>query len=158
MHWLCLMQKARLLILMAEESRQVSTTGYLAVLCGRTSGGFQIQPFHAHEYIQPSMDAAISEEGGKDLIFTNNTDSPIYIMGTAANGVIDFSIYGVETRAAGRTVYRSETLSQTDATFSLKADDTIALARLATATGHVGMEAQAVEGRDGEREDCNDAG
>ena len=123
---------------------QVSTTLYLAVL----QAELQVDSRSSHSmlvgYIQPSMDAAISEEGGKDLIFTNNTDSPIYIMGTAANGVIDFSIYGVETRAAGRTVaYRSETLSQTDATFSLKADDTIALGTLKqTATGHVGMEAR----------------
>ena len=103
---------------------QVSTTLYLAVLAAE----LQVDQRSNHSmmvgYIEPSKDAAISEEGGKDLVFTNNTDSPIFISGYTNAGIVEFVIYGVETRDPGRTVnYRSEVLSQQDPVFELTADE-----------------------------------
>lgn len=123
---------------------QVSTTLYLAVL----QAELQVDQRTCHSmmvgYIEPSMDAAISEEGGKDLVFTNNTASPVYIMGKTEGGKIYFSIYGAETRPAGRTVaYRSVTLSTTEADFKLSADENTPFGVVTqTSSGHLGMEAQ----------------
>ena len=67
-------------------------------------------------YVEPSMDAAISEEGGKDFVFTNNTSAPIYIKGFVAGTVLHFDIFGLETRPENRkVVYRPEVLSRTPA-------------------------------------------
>ena len=49
--------------------------------------------------------------GAKDFKFVNNLDYPIYIEGYTENKKITFTIYGVETRDAGREVrYESEVL------------------------------------------------
>lgn len=62
-------------------------------------------------YVDPSMDAAISE-GYKDLKFKNNTDVPMYIEAYTEGRKITFNIYGEETRdAKKRSVkYVSEVL------------------------------------------------
>ena len=96
---------------------QVATTIYLAVL----QAELQVDERSCHsmmvQYIEPSKDAAISEEGGKDLKFTNNTATPIYLYGTAADGKLHFSIYGVDRisdtkrsfgKRSRRTVRRQE--------------------------------------------------
>lgn len=90
---------------------QVSTTLYNAVLLAE----LQVDERHNHSmivnYVDPSMDAAIAESSGKDFIFTNNTDYPIYIEGYTSNKRITFTIYGVETRDPNRKVtYESEVL------------------------------------------------
>ena len=62
-------------------------------------------------YVDPSMDAAIAESSGKDFVFTNNTEYPIYIEGDTSNKKITFTIYGVETRDSNRKVtYEIEVL------------------------------------------------
>lgn len=64
-------------------------------------------------YVDPSADAAIAESSGKDFVFVNNTDYPIYIDGHTADKKITFTIYGVETRAKNRTVaYESEVIEK----------------------------------------------
>ena len=90
---------------------QVSTTLYNAVLLAE----LQVDERHNHSmivnYVDPSMDAAIAESSGKDFVFTNNTDYPIYIEGYTSNKRITFTIYGVETRDSNRKVtYESEVL------------------------------------------------
>ena len=90
---------------------QVSTTLYNAVLLSE----LQVDERHNHSmivnYVEPSMDAAIAESSGKDFVFTNNTDYPIYIEGYTSNKKITFTIYGVETRDSNRKVtYESEVL------------------------------------------------
>ena len=65
-------------------------------------------------YVQPSMDAAIAGTY-KDLKFTNQYDFPIYIEGYTNGGLITFTIYGEETRDAGREViFESEPTSTTE--------------------------------------------
>ena len=93
---------------------QVSTTLYNAVILAE----LEITERSSHsmivDYVQPSMDAAISE-GVLDLKIKNNTEAPIYIEGITNGGKLTFTVYGKEYRAAGRTVsYVSETISSTD--------------------------------------------
>ncbi len=123
---------------------QVSTTIYLAVL----QAELQVDERSCHsmmvQYIEPSKDAAISEEGGKDLKFTNNTDAPIFLYGTASGDKLHFSIYGVETRPAGRTVnYISNVLSQTDVQFIFVADENLPVGTVSqSGDPHIGYEAE----------------
>ena len=89
---------------------QAATTLYNALL----KAELQVDERYNHSmivgYVKPSMDAAISE-GYKDLKFSNNTDSPIYLEAYTANRSIYFTIYGNETRDPNRTVeYESETI------------------------------------------------
>ena len=89
---------------------QVSTTLYMSLLRAE----LEITERHNHSmivnYVKPSMDAAISE-GYKDLKFTNNLETPIYIEGYTSGGEVGFVVYGQEYRPAGRSVtYESETL------------------------------------------------
>lgn len=93
---------------------QVSTTLYNAVILAE----LEITERSSHsmivDYVQPSMDAAISE-GVLDLKIKNNTDAPIYIEGITSGGTLTFTIYGKEYRPSTRKVsYISETLSSTD--------------------------------------------
>lgn len=93
---------------------QVSTTLYNAVLRAE----MEVTERHNHSmevsYVAPSADAAIAESAGKDFKFVNNTEHPIYIEGYTADKNITFTIYGVETRDAGRTVsFESEIISET---------------------------------------------
>ena len=93
---------------------QVSTTLYNAVILAE----LEITERSSHsmivDYVKPSMDAAISE-GVLDLKIKNNTEAPVYIEGYTNGGTLTFTVYGKETRAAGRSVsYVSETLSSSD--------------------------------------------
>lgn len=94
---------------------QVSTTLYNAVLLSE----LEVTQRNSHsmivDYVKPSMDAAIAENGGKDFRFVNNLEYPIYIEGYTQNKNITFTIYGVETRDASHKVrFESEVLTRTD--------------------------------------------
>lgn len=100
---------------------QVSTTLYLAIIRAE----LQIDKRYSHsmtvKYVKPSMDAAVAE-GSKDLIFTNNTDAPVFIEGWAGDGTVEFTIYGQESRSPGRTVtYESQVLENSDPTVQMEA-------------------------------------
>lgn len=93
---------------------QVSTTLYNAVIRAELA----IDERYCHSmivsYVKPSMDAAIAGTY-KDLKFTNNYDFPIYIEGYTSGMQITFTIFGEETRPAGREVsFESETTSTTE--------------------------------------------
>ncbi len=95
---------------------QVSSTLYNAVIRAE----LDIVERYGHSmlvsYVDPSADAAIAGTY-KDLKFTNNTDSPIYIEGATDGTNIRFTIYGEETRASNRSIsFVSETTSTTEAT------------------------------------------
>lgn len=93
---------------------QVSTTLYNAVLLAELEVTERYNHSMEVSYVQPSADAAIAESSGKDFKFVNSTEYPIYIEGTTADKHITFTIYGVETRDAGRSVaFESEILSET---------------------------------------------
>ena len=123
---------------------QVSTTLYNAVL----KAELQVDERHNHtmlvSYVDPSKDAAIAE-GLMDFIFTNNTDAPIYSYGVGYQGTLNFTIYGHETRDPNRSIsFRSETLSQTDASTNVKlvakSDQNIGYLNQ-TQSAHQGLEA-----------------
>lgn len=123
---------------------QVSTTLYNAVL----KAELQVDERHNHtmlvSYVDPSKDAAIAK-GLMDFIFTNNTDAPIYIYGVGYQGTLNFTIYGHETRDPNRSIsFRSETLSQTDASTNVKlvakSDQNIGYLNQ-TQSAHQGLEA-----------------
>ncbi|MBO5247520.1 MAG: VanW family protein [Eubacterium sp.] len=93
---------------------QVSTTLYNAVIRAELAIDERFCHSMIVSYVKPSMDAAIAGTY-KDLKFTNNKDFPIYIEGYTSGMQITFTIYGDETRAAGREViYESETTSTTE--------------------------------------------
>jgi vancomycin resistance protein YoaR len=124
---------------------QVSTTLYNAVLLSE----LEVTERHNHSmivnYVSPSADAAIAESGGKNFKFVNNTEHPIYIEGyTTSDKHITFTIYGVETRPAGRTVaYESEVLETTPASADqFVVDGSQALGYVGTQSAHLGYKAQ----------------
>lgn len=95
---------------------QVSTTLYNAVLLSELEVTMRYNHSMIVSYVEPSMDAAISESAGKDFRFVNNLEHPIYIEGYTKNKQITFVIYGVETRSENRTVeYEAEIISETPA-------------------------------------------
>ena len=123
---------------------QVSTTLYMAVLQAELEVDKRTNHSMLVGYVTPSMDAAISEEGGKDMVFTNNTDYPIYIMGSSDNGTISFRIYGVETRDPKRTVtYESKVIKETQPPDQVALDDTVDYGTVEQVSyGHVGTESE----------------
>ena len=103
---------------------QVSTTLYLAVLRAELEVTQRYNHSMLVTYVKPSMDAAIAENSGKDFIFSNNTDHPVYIHLAAWNGTLKAAVYGAEYRDGDRKVeYVSETLSTEEAGTRLKATD-----------------------------------
>lgn len=93
---------------------QVSTTLYNAVILAELEIAERSSHSMLVDYVQPSMDAAISE-GVLDLKIKNNTECPIYIEGYTNGGTLTFTVYGKEYRPSTRKVsYVSETLSTTD--------------------------------------------
>lgn len=122
---------------------QVSTTLYNAVLLAE----LEVTERHNHSmivsYVEPSADAAISESAGKDFRFVNNTEYPIYIEGKTADKIITFTVYGVETRPAGREVtYQSEVVSVTNPDAEvIYTDPAIPLGQVVTQSAHIGYKA-----------------
>jgi vancomycin resistance protein YoaR len=82
---------------------QVASTLYNALLLSE----IQVDERHNHSmvvsYIKPGRDATISEDY-KDLKFTNNLDSPIYIFSDSDGVNVTFTVYGEETRPSNRKV------------------------------------------------------
>lgn len=124
---------------------QVSTTLYNAVLRAELQVDDRSNHSMIINYVQPSEDAAIAESGGKDFKFTNNLEYPIYIEGTISGKSITFTIYGVETRDASRSVeYESVVLETTVPTTDvLTADPTLPAGYVdITQSVHIGYKAQ----------------
>lgn len=124
---------------------QVSTTLYNAVLLSE----LEVTERHNHSmivnYVDPSADAAIAESGGKNFKFVNSTEHPIYIEGyTTSDKHITFTIYGVETRNAGRHVsFKSEVLETTPASADqFVTDPSQNVGYVGTQSAHLGYKAQ----------------
>ena len=99
---------------------QVSTTLYNAVLKAELQVDQRSNHTMTVSYVDPSKDAAIAE-GLMDLVFTNTLETPVYIAGSAYGGVLNFTIYGEETRPANRTIeFVSEVTARTDATNNIQ--------------------------------------
>lgn len=82
---------------------QVSTTLYNAVINAELEVVERSPHSMVVAYVDVSRDAAISGDY-KDMKFKNNTDYPVYIMGSAYGGVLSFKIYGHETRPENRKI------------------------------------------------------
>lgn len=93
---------------------QVSTTLYNAVLMAELDITERYNHSMIVNYVEPAADAAIAESAGKDFKFVNTTDYPIYIEGiTTPEKTITFTIYGVETRPANRSVRYESVILET---------------------------------------------
>ncbi len=124
---------------------QVSTTLYNAVL----KAELEVTERHNHSmiinYVDPSMDAAIAESGGKNFKFVNNLEYPIYIEGyTTSDKHITFTIYGVETRpSTHRVEYESEVLETIPAgADQIVTDPGQPIGVVSTQSAHIGYKAQ----------------
>ncbi|WP_038284212.1 MULTISPECIES: VanW family protein [Clostridia] len=93
---------------------QIATTLYNAVLRAELEVAQRQNHSMIVGYVKPSEDAAIAGTY-KDIKFTNNYSTPIYVEGYTSGKTLTFTIYGKETRPANRTFdFVSETLSVTD--------------------------------------------
>lgn len=122
---------------------QVSTTLYNAVLRAE----LEVKERHEHSmtvsYVPLSADAAISGTY-KDLKFTNQLDTPIYIEGYGNGSTLSFTIWGKETRPENRTIeFYSETISSTPSKEKEIKDDTLEEGKTKIITkGHTGYKAK----------------
>lgn len=93
---------------------QIATTLYNAALRAEVSVAQRQNHSMMVNYVKPSEDAAIAGTY-KDIKFTNNYSTPIYVEGHTSGRTLTFTIYGKETRPSNRTFeFVSETLSVTD--------------------------------------------
>lgn len=73
---------------------QASTTLYGALM----QAGVTVLERYNHSmtvnYVSPSMDAAVTDSGSKDLVFRNDTDAPIYIYTSVDDDYATVQIYG----------------------------------------------------------------
>ncbi len=93
---------------------QIATTLYNAALLAELEITQRQNHSMSVSYVQPSQDAAIAGTY-KDIKITNPYETPIYVEGYTEGRRLYFTIYGQETRPAGRQIrFESETLSVTD--------------------------------------------
>lgn len=123
---------------------QVSTTLYNAVIRAELQVNERYNHTMVVEYVDRSSDAAIAESVGMDFKFTNTLDHPVYLAGSAYNGAITFTIYGVEIRPSNRTVsFESETLSETPSEGTkVKTDASQPVGYVNVVPGHTGYTAR----------------
>ena len=123
---------------------QVSTTLYNAVLNAELKVVERSPHSMVVAYVPVSRDAAISGDY-KDFKFKNNTDYPIYIMGSASGGILSFRVYGHETREAGREIsFESEITDTIEPGEEVVTEDPTLPAgyRSVTQSAHVGYKAK----------------
>lgn len=123
---------------------QVSTTLYGAV----RQAELEVLTRNCHSmavtYVEPSMDAAISESGGKDFQIKNNKNYPIYIEGFCDGSTVNFNIYGKEEDAPSHeVVYETEITAVNVQNTTWVADPNVQLGKLTTTvSGHTGITAK----------------
>lgn len=62
--------------------------------------------FHDRQLrIEPALDATVDYKSGLDFTFTNTLNYPIYIESYVDGDSVTVNIWGVEERAANRTIY-----------------------------------------------------
>lgn len=123
---------------------QVSTTLYGAVR--EAELGVVTRSAHSMivTYVKPSMDAAISESGGKDFQIKNNKNYPIYIEGYCDGSNAYFNIYGKEEDDPNRTVeYETEITGVNVQNTTWVGDPNVPLGKMTTTvSGHTGYTAR----------------
>ncbi len=122
---------------------QVASTLYRAVLEAELEVTERCEHSLMVGYVDPSMDASIAE-GIKDLKFVNNTDAPIYIEGYVSGGVVEFKIYGRETRDPGRDVdFKGEIVNEYEYEDRIVLDPSYEYGYIKEQAGHDGADAVA---------------
>lgn len=140
---------------------QVSTTLYNAVLFSELEVTTRYPHSMLVAYVDPSRDAAIAVDSGKNFKFKNNTDAPIYIEGYTADKQLYFTIYGEETRPANRSIsFETEVTSQSDRTYSFVPSADPIGTIVTTSSAHIGKNAElwkivTVDGVEESREKVN---
>ncbi|MBQ7147553.1 MAG: VanW family protein [Pseudobutyrivibrio sp.] len=123
---------------------QVSTTLYGAVR--EAELGVVTRSAHSMivTYVKPSMDAAISESGGKDFQIKNNKNYPIYIEGYCDGSNAYFNIYGKEEDDPGHSVdFETEITGVNVQNTTWVADPNVPLGKMTTTvSGHTGYTAR----------------
>ncbi|MDO5100757.1 MAG: VanW family protein [Eubacteriales bacterium] len=83
---------------------QTSSTAYMAAMYAELEIVERHQHSHLVQSVPLSMDATITDGGGLDFKFKNNTSSPIFMVSTVGGGTLTYTFYGQETRPANRKV------------------------------------------------------
>ncbi len=92
---------------------QISTTLYNAALKAELEVVKRSNHSMTVGYVDYAFDAAVNDNGSKDLVIKNNLDHPIYIESYLLNMQVCVYIYGLETRDPNRVVeYYSEVLEE----------------------------------------------
>lgn len=123
---------------------QVSTTLYNAIINAELEVVERSPHSMVVSYVPVSRDAAIAGDY-KDFKFKNNTDYPVYIMGSAYGGVLSFKVYGHETRPENRSIsFESETTATIEPGEEVVTEDPSLPAdyREVTQSAHVGYRAK----------------
>lgn len=121
---------------------QISSTLYNAILRAELQVDERCPHSMMVGYIPPALDAAIAENT-KDLIFTNNTDAPVLVEGSAGGGTVAFSIYGHETRDPARSLdFESVILSEEKYTYQFELDPEGDVGSYETSEPRNGLEAE----------------
>lgn len=123
---------------------QVSTTLYGAVREAELSVVTRSSHSMIVTYVKPSMDAAISESGGKDFQIKNNKSYPIYIEGYCDGSNAYFNIYGKEEDDPSHSVdYETEITGVNVQNTTWVADPNVPLGKMTTTvSGHTGYTAR----------------
>ena len=91
---------------------QVTTTLYNAVLRAELDVSYRKNHSMMVNYVNPGMDAMVSPQDNSDFKFVNSSNYPIYIEAYVYEDSVYVNIWGVEQRAANRSVsFRTEILS-----------------------------------------------
>lgn len=140
---------------------QVSTTLYDAVLRAELKVEERSNHSMTVHYVPLAADAAIAGTS-KDLKFTNDTKTPVYIEGQASGGTIRFTIYGKETRAENRSIeFESKTISvKSPSTVETKDKNLEEGKRIVTQSGTTGYVAELwkvvyIDGKESKRTKVN---
>lgn len=124
---------------------QVSSTLYNALLMAELEIVKRYNHSMTVSYVSPGADAVLAQSSGKDLIFKNDKDYPIYIEGiTTPNKTITFNIYGVETRPANRQIRYESVIVSSDVPTNevIYADPTQPVGYVKVQSAYIGYKAE----------------
>ena len=83
---------------------QVSTTCYNAVLLAELDVVERSPHTMTVSYVKPGLDSGQAWSSGRNLVFANNTDYPVYVQAYASKGTLYIGLWGKETRPENRKV------------------------------------------------------
>lgn len=121
-----------------EGSGQAASLLYQAVLCAEMTVNERDAGSIVPAYAQPSLDADVT--GDNDLIFTNSTQSPVYIEAAVGSGNIRITLYGESKGSSERSVGLVSQVTDTTAIETrLKADDSAEYGSVVETKGQQGV-------------------